>query len=88
MEFREELRKQALGLRGNLPDDWENTAEVFRQSCLVHRLDRAKRTRRLCHGITQYKKVFKYSVVREMKELDRITGWLGIQHTEERVRCR
>lgn len=40
-----------------------------------------EQTRRLCHGITQYKKVFKYSVVREMKELDRITGWLGIQHT-------
>lgn len=28
MEFREELRRQALGLRGNLPDDWENTAEA------------------------------------------------------------
>lgn len=43
MEFREELRRQALGLRGNLPDDWENTAEVLRQSCLVHRLDRANK---------------------------------------------
>ncbi|KAK3552267.1 hypothetical protein QTP86_006076 [Hemibagrus guttatus] len=56
-EFRQKLR-QALGGQVVLPDDWETTAEVFRETgerCWVCHLEGGKKIRRLGGGMRKFR---------------------------------